>query len=264
MRALGLALAATLLAGPVWAQAGAATGQFKGDAGSFALTHAVALSQDNLEGLLDKGPQIRLVLSQEDVPAEALYGVAFPPVTTLARKQAAHGIMLEFAPKAPTEMHMVILARPADPRASLTNSSISNSQGLFKRLEVTATRVSGQYEGEGMSFTFDAPLAVDAVQADLKGPAAVASEPVKVLLARADAIARGDLAAALAVSAESSSLRSLPPEQFKQAAAMGREMVKELKATRRVVIRQHTAVVLGSDGGFSNLVRDGAAWKVAD
>ncbi|MBS0362829.1 MAG: hypothetical protein JSR98_15745 [Proteobacteria bacterium] len=266
VRAAAFAAVLALVAGPALAlDPGVASGTFKGDAGTIELRHAVALSQDNAEGLLDDGPQVRLVLSQEEVPPEALYGVVFPPVTGLARKQAVHGIMLEFAPKAPTQMHMVILAKPDDPQATLTNGSLSNSEGLFKRFQVSGGRVSGAYESDGMTFTFDAPLATDPVQADLKGPAAAASEPVKALIARAEAIVRGDLAGALAVSAESSNLRNVPPDQFKQAAPMGREMLKQLKVTKRVVIREHTAVVFGAEhGSFSTLVREGGAWKVAD
>lgn len=256
------------LAGPALAwDPPEASGRYSRGAVKLAFSHAVALSQDDAEGLLEHGPQIRVVLSDVEVPVAALFGVAFPPVLNLARRNAVHGVMLEFNPKAPTAMHVTVLAKPEELGASLTNISLSNSQGVFKRLEVAATRVSGDYDGAGdadFKFSFSAPLATDPVQADLKGPEAQKSEQVRVLIARAQAIGRGDIAAAVALSSQDSDLRDAPPEALKQAAPAMAEFVKQLKGVKRVVVRRSSAVVLQGEGQWSSLVLEGGAWKVAD
>jgi hypothetical protein len=271
MRALlriTLAAALALAAAPALAlDPGTASGEFSRDGVKVAFSHAVALSQDNTEGLLDHGPQIRVVLSDVEVPAAQLYGLVFPPVIGMARKQTVHGVMLEFNPKDPTFMHVTVLAKPGDPDASLTNISLSNSGGVLKALSATATRVAANYPGDGESdfkFTVSAPLFTDPVTADLRGPDAQKSEQIRVLIARAEAIARGDLAAAKALSVDGSDIGALPPAVLKQIAKAAPEMIKQLKGVKRVVVRQATAVALQGDGSWSSLVLENGAWKVAD
>ena len=210
---------------------------------------------------------MRVVLSDVEVPIAALYGIAFPPVTVLARTQSVRGVMLEFAPKAPTAMHVTVLSKPQETGASLTNLSLSNSQGIFKRLEAGAARVSGAYDGDDhadFKFTFSAPVFTDPVQADLRGPDAQKSEQIRVAIARAQALGRGDLPAAAALSPQGSDIKSLPPQVLKQIAQATPQMIKELKAVKRVVVRQSTAVALQGDGSWTTLVLENGAWKVAD
>jgi hypothetical protein len=264
-RRLVIAAALAALSRPAWAlDLGAASGSFAHDGVKLSFSHAIALSQDNTEGLLENGPQIRVVLSDVAVPIAALYGIAFPPVLDLARSQAVRGVMLEFAPKAPTAMHVTVLSKPQELGASLTNISLSNSQGLFKRLDAGATQVSGDYEGDDLKCSFSAPVFTDPVQADLKGPAAQASEQIRVLIARAQALGRGDLPAAVALSSRGSDLKNIPPEALKQLGPRALQMVKELKAVKRVVVRQSTAVALQGQGSWASLVLENGAWKVAD
>ena len=99
-----------------------------------------------------------------------------------------------------------------------------------------------------------------------EGPAAQASPQVKALIARYDAIARGDMAAALALSSEGAAeqLKAMPPEVMKQARAILPEMAKELRAAKRVVVRRDTAAVQTPDGSWFSLVLEGGAWKAAD
>jgi hypothetical protein len=260
----GLAFAA----GPALAlDPGAASGHYSRDGVKLEFRHAVALSQDNAEGLLDEGPQVRVVLSDVEVPIAALQGVVFPPVVGLARKDAVHGVMIEFAPKDPKAMHVTVLSKPQELGASLTNVSMSNSRGVFKQLEVNATRAVGEFDDtpdSDFKFSFSAPVFTDAVQADLRGPAAQSSEQVRVLVARAEAIGQGDLPAALALSSQGSGLRGVPPEMVKQAAKAAPEMIRQFKGVKRVVVRQATAVALHGDGSWSSLVLENGAWKVAD
>ena len=104
----------------------------------------------------------------------------------------------------------------------------------------------------------------DPVQADLKGPAAQSSEQIRVLLARAEALGRGDLAAAAALSAQGSDLKAMPPQVLKQIRQAAPQMIKELKAVKRVVVRQSTAVALQGGGSWTSLVLENGAWKGAD
>jgi len=265
---LALIAVLALAAGPALAlDPGAASGHFSRDGVTLTFTHAIALSQDNTEGLLDNGPQIRIVLSDAEVPIAALYGVVFPPVTGMARKATVHGVMLEFSPSNPKAMHVTVLAKPRELGASLTNVSLSNSQGVFKSLTVTATRVTGEFDDGAESdfkFTFSAPVFTDPVQADLRGADAQKSPQVLALIARAEAIARGDLPAALALSSQGSDLRGVPASALTQFKAAAPEMIKGFKAIKRVVVRRETAVALMGDGGWSNLVLEGGVWKVAD
>jgi hypothetical protein len=267
-RRILLAAALALAASPALAlDPGVASGHFSKDGVKVTFSHAVALSQDNTEGLLDTGPQIRVVLSDIEVPPSALYAVVFPPVNGMARKDAVHGVMLEFSPTNPKAMHVTVLSKPRELGASLTNISLSNSQGVFKKITVTPTRVSGEYDDSPDSdfkFSFSAPVFTDAVTADLRGADAQKSPQVLALIARAEAIGHGDLPAALALSSQGSDLRGVSPAELKPFKAAVPEMIKGFKAIKRVVVRRETAVAIMGDGGWSSLVLEGGAWKVAD
>jgi hypothetical protein len=264
--ALGLAFAA----GPALAlDAGTAAGKYDHEGVKVAFTHAVAFQQDNLEGVMDHPRVVRVLLTDREMPPSVLHGLMFPPVRALARKGEVRGLLLEFDPADRTRLEVTVLAKPDDPNAFLTNVSLSNSEGLWKRLDVSDTRIAGELkpdEESQLAANFSAPVFSDALQADLKGPAAAASEPVKVLVARAQALAKGDAAGAYALSTEESAaqLKALPPSVMKQAAAQVPAMLKELKAPKRVVIRRETAAVQGASGDWFSLVMEGGAWKAAD
>jgi hypothetical protein len=106
----------------------------------------------------------------------------------------------------------------------------------------------------------------DAVQADLKGPQAAASAPVKAVLARAEAIGRGDFEAAYGLSTEGSvaALKALPPEMLASSRKFVPELVRQLKSARRVVIRQQTAAILLGPEQWSSAVLVDGVWKAAD
>jgi hypothetical protein len=267
----GLAVLALLWAGPGFAiDAGTASGHYVRKGQRFEFAHAIALSQDNTEGLLDNGPQVRVLLSDREVPIQALHGVAFPPVRAMARDGEVRGLLLEFDPADRTTLRITVLAKPADPSEFAPNLSLSNSEGLWKRLEASPTRIVGDYrstdEDRDMAFSFTAPVFTDAVQADLKGAEAQKSEQVRVLIARAEAIGRGDLPAALALSSRKSAkaLSAMPAEALKEARGSMAPFVRELKTIKRVVVRRETAVALMAEGSWSSLVFEDGAWKVAD
>jgi hypothetical protein len=263
-----MALAVAVCAGPAFAlDPGTASGHYTRDGVRLNFTHAIALSQDNTEGLLDHGAQVRVLLSAEDVPIGALYGIVFPPVRALARQGKVHGVLLEFDPADKTQLHVTVLVPPKEPGEFAANISLSSSSGLWKKLTTSPTRIGGDYDAGSdgdFAFTFSAPVFTDPVQADLKGPAAQASDQVKVLLTRAQAIGRADLAAALAVSSKDSGLREAPPGAIKEAAKEAPAMIKQIKAIKRVVVRRETAVALMGEGSWQSLVLEDGVWKIAD
>jgi hypothetical protein len=263
--AAGLALAAT----PAFAiDPGVSSGAYKDDEADLAFTHAVAVERDNTEGLLDHAREIRVALTDREIPASALYGQAFPPIWFMAKAGQVKGVMLSFDPDDRTGMVVTILAQP-EPGYSLTNLTISRSEGLWKRLDVSATRIGGELDPEAsekMTARFSAPVFRDAVVADLKGPAAAASEPTQAVLARAQAIARGDLEAARALSTETSGarLKELPPEAAPMIRREMPKLVARLKSVRRVVVREQTAVIFLGPREYATVARENGVWKVAD
>lgn len=259
----GLALAAT----QAWAlEPGVAIGAYQKDGLSLAPRRAVALLHDNVEGVLGHANLLRVLVSESEVDPAALYGLIFPPVRGLARRGAVRGLLLEFDPADRTALQVTVLAKPDDPQAFLTNISLSNSDTLWRSLEVGISRVAGELvPREGLALQFIAPIITDPVQADLKGAAALVCEPVKVLMARADALRRGDLTAIAALSTPEAaeSIAALPPEILKMARAEAPSMQAELKSVRRVVIRRATAAVQLKDG-WASLVKVDGMWKAAD
>lgn len=264
-----LATALALAAGPAWAiDAGTATGRYKDDDVDVTFSHAVALELDNTEGLLDSPREMRVLLADRELPASVLYGQSFPPVWRLAQEGKVQGLLLTFDPTRRETLVVTVLATP-EPGYSLANLTLSNSEGLWSRLEVGATRVVGELKpdaSEKAQLRFSAPVFTNPVEADLKGPAAAASEPVKVLLARAEAIARGDMAAAAALSTEASGARlaDTPPEFRKMVAKELPKLIARLKATKRVVIRRETAVVMLGPGEYASATKVDGVWKAAD
>lgn len=268
--AFGIAALALAFAPPALAlDPGTASGHYREEGVKLGFTHAIALAQDDAEGLLDHGPQLRVLLSQEDVPIAALYGVAFPPVRQMARAGKVHGVLLEFSPKDKTALYVTVLSPPTEPGAMVPMLSLSKTGGVWKKLDVSDTRAAGDYDGGGepdLAFTFSAPVFNDPVQQDLKGPAAQASEPVKLLIARAEAMGKGDLAAAKAMSAKGSQIQDIPPEMVKQVASQVPMIIKQYRGIKRVVIRGDTAVAILGGGGksWASLIREDGVWKIAD
>jgi hypothetical protein len=270
MRALasGLVALALATAAPAFAlDPGTASGHYTGDGAKLGFTHAVALGQDDAEGLLDHGPQVRVLLSQEEVPVAALYGIAFPPVRQMAKNGQVHGVLLEFSPKDKTSLQVTVLSPPTEPGEFMHSLSLSKTSGLWKTLDANDTRVAGDYDGGGdpdLVFSFSAPVFTDPVQSDLKGPDAVNSEFVKLLIMRAQLLAKGDLAGAKALSVKTSQIQDMPSQALKAAATEIPGVIKQYRTAKRVVVRRDTANVLMSDKSWASFVREDGVWKIAD
>jgi hypothetical protein len=270
MRALAAVLAGLALATAAPAAAlepATASGHYTGDGAKLSFSHAVVLGQDDAEGLLDHGPQVRVLLSQEDVPVSALYGIAFPPVRQMAKAGQVHGVLLEFSPKDKTSLQVTVLSPPTEPGEFMHSLSLSRTSGLWKKLDAAETRVSGDYDGAGdpdLVFSFSAPIFTDPVQSDLKGPEAANSEFVKLLIMRAQLMAKGDLAGAKALSVKGSQIADMPPQMLKAMASEIPQVIKQYRAAKRVVVRKETANVLLGEHSWASFVREDGVWKIAD
>jgi hypothetical protein len=264
-----LAAGAALAARPAFAiDEGVAEGRYNDEGVDFKVVHAIALAVDNAEGFDDREKGLRVLLSDRKIPVSAICGLAFPPVWGLAREGRLEGLLLNFDPADRTALVATILTRP-EPGYSMATTTVSNSEGLWKRLDANPTRVVGELKAdasERMVFEFSAPVFTNAVEADLRGPAAAASEPVKVLLARAEAIGRADWKAAAALSTEDGARNfdTIPPELEKQASKMAAQMVRQLHGAKRVVIRRETAAVMLGKGEWASVARVDGVWKAAD
>lgn len=262
----GLVLAA---AGPALAlDPGTASGRYEREEGAITFSRSTALILDNAEGFRDRPTTIRVLLADRELPSAALAGLAFPPVWAMARSGEIKGLLLEFDPTDRESLTVVVLDKP-EPGYSLPTVSISNSSGLWKRLDVSVNRVVGELApdaSDGLAVTFNAPLFTDAVKQELKGPAAAASEPVKALIARAEALGRGDIegAAKMSTAAAGESLRAMPAEFRKSAPRMAAEMIRGLKGAKRVLIREQTATVMVGLGEWASVVLEDGVWKPAD
>jgi len=267
---LGLIALFVALAGPSFAaDPGTSSGTYDREGVKFSFSHAIALSQDNTEGLLDHGAQVRILLSAEEVPIEALYGIAFPPVRGMASDGTVHGLLLEFDPTDRSHLWITVLNKGADPDAFAGTISISSNDDLWKSLQAGPERIAGEYPSDhdtDIVFSFSAPVFNDPVQADLKDADAQNSAPMKVLLARADALQKGDMATVIALSSRQSAadLKTMSPDQLKDMTQSMQELAAQLKSVKRVVVRRATAVAIIDGGCFSTLVLENGAWKVAD
>ncbi len=261
------AAGAALAARPGWAlDPGVASGHYRSGPLSIDLTHSLALTRDNTEGMLDRPRGIRLLLSDREVPVAAICGLAFPPVWAMAKAGTVRGLLIEFDPAQRERLNAVVLA-PPEGDFSLPSVSLSDSRGLWERLDVSDTRIAGTLEPrDDMAFTFSAPVFNDRVKADLKGPEVQKSAPVKVLIARAEAIGRGDLKAAAALSTETAGafLSSAPPEMLPQFRRIAPDLIRRLKAAQRVVVREQTAAVVTGPREWVSAALVNGAWKAAD
>lgn len=175
---------------------GRATGTLKVDGKTFELKYSNIMQYNNEEGFLDKA-EIRLLLTDKDVPYELLSGPTLDPLLALVRKNDVHGILLRIEQLKPLKNKVktangTLFYPPKNPRASLPFFTISDSNGIFDKLVYGNNCVSGKIRhqlkgGQTPSFEFDvsfyAPFFEDVVTSKLAGKAALDSPQVKALLA---------------------------------------------------------------------------------
>jgi hypothetical protein len=247
---------------------GRATGRYNGDGADFRVSHAIALEMDNIEGFPDKARGYRVLLSDREVPLPAICGLAFPPVWRMARRGQLSGLLLRVDPADRKSLVATVLTQRDDGYSPPT-ITMSNTERLWNRLEVGGDRIVGELAPDidsRMVFEFSAPVFSNPVEADLRGAQALASEPVRVLLARAEALGRRDLAAAAALSTADAAaeLAEAPPELLKMAPQLSAQLVRDLRRAQRVVIRRETAAVMLGPDAWASLAKVDGAWKAAN
>lgn len=244
------------------------------------LTHAVAVQRDNAEGLLDRPNELRLVLADREVKPEALWGVAFLPVTNLAMDGQLRGVLLRWDPAKPEGYVLTVLSKPPEPGQSLANTTISRTGGALPGVKIADNRVSGNVAGDGTapkgvvwSANFSVPLMNETkVSAELKGAAAKTSPQVKTLQAVQKGLAKGDWGVQRSLSTPAANRRfdtmmgqagAPDAKQMAEFAKMGAaEMASDLAKVDRVVVRGDRAIVMMGKNSWRQMARDGETWKV--
>jgi hypothetical protein len=261
---------------------GVASGSLHVNEKKITLRHAYAQLHDNAEGLLDETERFRVLVTDREVPQNSLDGIAFLPVMEMARQGKVQGLLFEMDPEYPNNVVMTLLFPPSGPGRFLIRQTIHVSgEELFKDWSLKGNRVVGAIERSGgrepglsdfpaisYSIQFSAPVFNEPkISADLKGRAALDSPQARLLFAKADALAKGDFAAAQKVSTERANrwnqafLAGAKPDSLARQAA---EMKKSLQKIQRVVERGDRAVVILPGKQWFSFVREGGEWKSDD
>jgi len=264
---------------------GIAQGSLQVNERNLTLRHAYAHLHDNAEGLLDRPKELRVLVTDREVPPNALAGIVFLPVADLAKQGRVQGLLFEMAPDDPNQVVVTLLFPPSKPELSLITQTINVSgQQLFKDWSLTSQRVVGAIERRDeresnlsdipkMSYSvrFSAPIFNEPpVTADLKGRAALDSPQARVLSVKAAALTRGDFAAVRKLSTERANRRSEAvfamggAKATQMARQAGAEMKRTIPKVQRVVERGDRAVVIFPGKQWFSFVREGGEWKSDD
>lgn len=278
-----LMLASLLL--PVRAMAidpGTANGTLTTARGEVALAHSYAMEHRNEEGVAD-GSELRILLTDREVDEMLLSGPLLTALERQVREQGLRGLLLRLDPKrlAAAPVHGMLLEAPADPRQTLRFFTLSGGSAGLEGLRVDPTRVTARAHharaveapGDfGYDVSFSAPRFTDVVSERLTGAKAVASAPVKALLAWERAVRGGDLEAARALATPQQMARleayraAVGPEAFRKEVGAGMpEQRQRERQIKEVIVRGGRAsVVVQEKGGrsVSVLVNEDGKWRV--
>ena len=256
-RAIVTSLCSLLLCAPALAADGSVQGVLEAGGQKTALKFARAGLHDNAEGLLDKGPELRILLTDVEAGVDAIYGIAFLPVTVQAREGKIRGVLVTMKPDDPSVAYVTVLAVPTEKGASLTTFSLSSKPTpVIADFKMDGKTVSGSFKFgsddlRSSGLKFSAPISPEpAVSADLKGKAAQESDQVKSMRARAQAMSKGDSAgvARLSTAAENRQLEvavaAIGPQAGQMMREAGRDMLGTFNKVERVVVRGTRAVVI--------------------
>jgi len=253
---------------------------------TIALTHSYAHLHDNAEGLLDRPKELRIVLSDREIPYESLRGIVFLPVEDMARENRVRGLLFTLDPQDQNKVIVTLLTQPARQGQSLMTLTLSASgQELFKKLILSNVRVTGEMEHadtrEGgdqdlpklvYSVKFSAPLFKELpVTVNYTGKAAQNSPQVKAYREKINALKKRDFEEVKRLSSERANRRDAAmlvhmDDQAKDAIAAeaAADLEKSLKRIQRVVVRGDSAVIIFSEKQWSTFVREGGQWKSND
>jgi hypothetical protein len=243
------------------------------------LTHFRAHLHDNAEGLLNFRKELRILIADREVPADALHGVGFVPAQHMAIDGKLRGLLLTLDPNDLGAVQITVLWKPAQPGATLiTQTQTSTKKDIIKSSKIAEGAVSGEIEDyqEASEFMgtpeiryavrFSAAVENEpAITADLRGKAAQTSAQAAVIRKKGEALEKKDLAAARALSTEGAYRRSEPFLTHPQAQAMlrqqGTEMKQSVNSVSRLVERGSRAVLIFEDKSWATFVKEGDAWK---
>ncbi len=268
-----LTFALLTLSAPAVFGAGDITGKFTINGKTITAPHVHALLHDNAEGVLPSPTQMRILVTDREVPIEALYGLTFLPVGDMGRRGEVEGVLLQFDPAKPGEVDYTVLTPKGLQTVTIRIS--------IKGLKVVGQKVSGSfdytdnsfasdpdYPKVSFSFRIDAPVKrPPAVTADLKGTAARNSPQVKALRAIADAIATGNFAALHKLTSERATIRNKEEIERLGTGAkatykgVGADLQRSIRGVMRVVVRGDRAVVILPENGRVSFIFEGGTWK---
>lgn len=251
---------------------GTATGTLKVDGDAVNLTHAYAHFHDNAEGWLDTDKEMRILVSDREVEQEVLSGLnPFFTLTAMVKQGLVRGVLLRFDPSKPDPVLATILYPPKDQGQALASKKIGDSKkGALENLALSELRVSASVNQTGQGnpelgwpseeyrFKFSAPLFNEpAVTATLKDKNALNSPQVKVILARAAALIKGDLDKIRQYSSEGfiRRIENIRSRSQEDAGNLMREAGEEIersvkKGRLRLIVRgNHASLIVNSTEG---------------
>lgn len=265
---------------------GTVSGTLTVDKDAVVLKHAYAHLHDNAEGWLDRAREMRILLTDRQVPREALAGLnVFFTLSEMLKQGKLRGVLLRFDPAAPDSIVITNLYPPRDPNESLANKTLSyGDRSPIDKLEITDQRVAGAFKmhtdgnrelgwpEEDYALSFSAPLFKEpAVTSDLSGEKALKSPQVVALLTKCAAMAKGDMKKARQYSTDRSNLETdaYLVQAGAEALPMIRQMAREQEKTvRKGPIRlvergdRATLIVDAADGkSLMGFVKEGGRWK---
>jgi hypothetical protein len=239
---------------------------------TIALNHAYAELHDNAEGLLDYPKELRILVTDRDVPQESLNGLVFLPVSGMAKNNQVRGLLIKMNPDDPDNINILVLAKPTQEGESLM--SISRSGTTFTSFKFVSNRVQGEIQSSDKdavtySINFSAPVFNEpAITADLKDAKVQKSPQMMVLKNKIAATEKADLPALKALSsshanAENAAFLSDPraAEYLKQGAT---ETKKSLSGKLRLVERGNHAVIIFQNKSYMNFAKENGVWKADD
>ena len=253
--------------------AGGITGTLTINGKTFSELHVNALLHDNAERILPSPTQMRILVTDREMPVESIYGLVFLPVGDMGRRGKVEGVLLQFDPNKPGDVDYTVLTKQG-------LQTVTDKIGIAE-LHVGSEKVSGvfdyvdnsfasfpEYPKVSFNFRIEAPIKrPPAITADLKGSEALNSPQVKALRAIADATARGNfellhkLYSAEAAMRNKEEIARLGAGAKTRYIRIGRDLKKQIPAVKRVVVRGDWAIVILPGQWACTFVFEDGVWK---
>ena len=244
------------------------------------LKHFRALLHDNAEGLLDLHKELRILITDREVPADALDGLTMLPVLQLAKDDKVQGLLIKLDPSDLGVAYVTLLRKPVAPQISLMTQTVSSSNtevvGNFNMGNGSVSGVMEHHE-KGDSFFADMPTMsyavsfrmpldhVSVITSDLKGNAAQKSPQAAILAKKGEALMKKDFALLRTLQTEAAYRRGemlLSNPAFQEVLPeMGAEIKKSVGHISRLIVRGKRAVIVFDDHSWNEFVDESGEWK---